>query len=1113
MKRKSPEQVQALEAFYLEKMYPTSREMEDLGKSLGLTVKEVSGWFKRRRSRGKGVKSLADNGVGTENPQSYNPSRIRSSTSSRCDLIAGVEKRCNVGIKKANCQGLLTSQHILAKIFRKDGPSLGSEFDHLPSGARKASWLGTSSVDQQKQRMARKRKISELMDHTRPDCIREKTVKKHGIGKGLMTVWRVMNPNRRNVSPCVDLLDARATLPQSSARKPPHRKKKQKQLASILKQKLLQKRSTEKKRCSINREVTLNKDETQKAFKENCELAADREVFKETCQTISILMDDEELEMRERQERGNPLTCSCHHPSSGPRGCFLCKDLLPKFPPNSVQMRMPFGLHPWNSSPEPVKKLFKVVHFLYTYSVTLDICPFTLDEFTRAFHDKDSFLLGKIHLSLLKLLLLDVETELQRGSFSNLNISCKFLALLQSVESQILILDMWKDLLNSLTWTEILRQILVAAGYGTLKCAVQSEELSKERRLMKKYGLRLGTLKGELFRMLNEQGNNGLEISELANAPEVAVLNLATAQEERENSICSTLASDITLFEKISESTYRVRVNCFSEDPDKSQSDSDVSGSVDDEDCSSSSGDEVERVSENPALRKVKYRKRQRHKSKMREVYSEIDESHPGEPWLLGLMEGEYSDLSIEEKLDVLVALIDLLSSGSTIRMEDIPRAMVDCAPSIYSHGSGGKIKRSSFNQYRRGSWVHGGELHGTQALTKSSDSHPVDSSSIVGAFAKLAGEKANNVHPMQSVYLGSDRRFNRYWLFLGPCSLNDPGHRCVFFESSEDGHWEVLDNKEALRALLSVLDDRGRREARLIESLEKRESFLCQAMLSRQMAQSETAHFTDIVREDSSSPVSDIDNNLCPSEIANDQVSSQHAAIVFEIGSKREKSLLWSLLQEFDEWIWADFNFNLNAVKHRRRSYLDSLTRCKSCHDLYWRDEKHCKICHTTFEVDIDLEERYAIHAATCRRKEECDAFPDHKILSSQLQSLKAAVYAIESAMPEDALIGAWRKSAHRLWAKRLRRSSTVSEITQVIGDFVGAINEDWLWHSSDQAHSLLGETISCFPSMPQTTSAMALWLVKLDTLIAPFVEKAHPERNQLFCRTRNTSRRASTT
>ena len=105
----------------------------------------------------------------------------------------------------------------------------------------------------------------------------------------------------------------------------------------------------------------------------------------------------------------------------------------------------------------------------------------------------------------------------------------------------------------------------------------------------------------------------------------------------------------------------------------------------------------------------------------------------------------------------------------------------------------------------------------------------------------------------------------------------------------------------QALRALLSVLDDRGRREARLIESLEKRESFLCQAMLRR---------IDHVVREDSSSsPVSDIDNNnLCLNEIANDQ----QAAIVFE---KRGKSLLWSLVQEFDEWIWDKYYLNLNAV------------------------------------------------------------------------------------------------------------------------------------------------------------------------------------------------------
>lgn len=32
--------------------------------------------------------------------------------------------------------------------------------------------------------------------------------------------------------------------------------------------------------------------------------------------------------------------------------------------------------------------LLQVFHFLYTYSVAIDICPFTLDEFAQAFYDK-----------------------------------------------------------------------------------------------------------------------------------------------------------------------------------------------------------------------------------------------------------------------------------------------------------------------------------------------------------------------------------------------------------------------------------------------------------------------------------------------------------------------------------------------------------------------------------------------------------------------------------------------------------------------------------------------------------------------------------------------------
>ena len=205
----------------------------------------------------------------------------------------------------------------------------------------------------------------------------------------------------------------------------------------------------------------------------------------------------------------------------------------------------------------------------------------------------------------------------------------------------------------------------------------------------------------------------------------------------------------------------------------------------------------------------------------------------------------------------------------------------------------------------------------------------------------------------------------------------------------------------QALRALLAVLDDRGKREALLIESLEKREASLCQEMSSRHLYDAGIRHIPsdssemDVVREDSS-PVSDVDN-LSLTVVVNESLTSC-GAIVLEAGKKgEEQNRKWRRLQEFDVWIWDCFYLNLNAVKHSKHSYLDSLTRCERCHDLYWRDEKHCRICHTTFELDFDLEERYAIHVATCREKEDNSMFQKFKVLPSQLQSLKAAVHAIE--------------------------------------------------------------------------------------------------------------------
>ncbi|KAF8007499.1 hypothetical protein BT93_K1498 [Corymbia citriodora subsp. variegata] len=1112
LKRKTPLQLQALEKFYSEDQYPTQKAMKGYAASLGLTFKQVQGWFMEKRKRRKRTSDVPFSVSTQDKAQSAD------SLPSTCGHLALTNAKS--GEKPICLQDMLFSpDYILKKVFRKDGPVLGAEFDSLPARAFLHGSRNKLSC-QQIHREPKKRKGSngEIIDGQ--DGFNSGPVKRHGIGKGLMTTWRATNPDGGHFPTGVDTVrgvDALSKVSTSKSRKKSCQSKtNRQQTLAMIQRKLKEKSLGKKKPLMKKKQKPLNKDIILKETrKEKCDLSLEGGITQELLEKFAMLVDDEEMEMRELQAGPKPLCCSDHIASNGSHGCSLCKDLLAKFPPISVKMKQPFCMQPWDSL-EMVKKLFKAIHFLYTFAAMLDINSFTLDEFAQAFHDKDSLLLGKIHVALLKLLLFDVETELTRGSFHHSSKSCKLLALLHSVENQDMIVDFWKKSLNPLTWTEILRQVLVAAGFGSKKGASHREAVSEEMSLMMKYGMRPGTLKGELFRLLSEQGNNGLKVSEMARASQVMGLNISSNREELENAICSMLSSDITLFEKISSSTYRLRINFSSKDAEHLQSDTDDSGSVenlDDDMCSS--GDDSECDSGGLTVRKFKRANSHKSKNSMLTVDTEIDESHPGEVWLLGLMEGEYSDLRIEEKLNALVALIDLVRAGSTILMENSSQVLTETVRSAIYTGSGAKIKRPSSKQqnFLGSSRVPHEQRHGRNS---SAEIRPIDSSALLSKLHNkqiTSGksteakdvEIADYPHPMQSVYLGSDRRYNRYWLFLGPCNGCDPGHRSVYFESSEDGHWEIIDTKEAFCSLLSVLDDRGAREALLIESLEKRKAFIFQAMSSCMVSQADVrsgilsdSTELDSVREESSSPISDVDNGT--SLVTSGDSFPSSGAITIEVVEKGEElKQRWGRLKAFDSWMWNFFYLALNAVRHRKKSYHDSLNRCERCHDLYWRDEKHCKICHTTFELDFDLEERYAIHTATCREKEETDTFPKHRVLSSQLQSLKAAIHAIESAMPEDALIGAWTKSAHRLWVKRLRRTSSLSELLQVLADFVSAINRDWLRQCNNvPSYNISGEEIvACFPIIPHTTSAVALWLVKMDMLVAPYLKTSRSAKN----------------
>jgi hypothetical protein len=140
-----------------ENKYPTKEVMEDHASALGLTYKQVRGWFVEKRRRDKrengiivpshstsskkrpiltrrnGSGIIAARKVLKGDPSTCNPKTHSFSISKRPSMA---ENRNAKRKKKLFLlQDLLTPDHILKRVFRKDGPPLGVEFDSLPSGA------------------------------------------------------------------------------------------------------------------------------------------------------------------------------------------------------------------------------------------------------------------------------------------------------------------------------------------------------------------------------------------------------------------------------------------------------------------------------------------------------------------------------------------------------------------------------------------------------------------------------------------------------------------------------------------------------------------------------------------------------------------------------------------------------------------------------------------------------------------------------------------------------------------------------------------------------------------------------------------------------------------
>jgi Homeodomain len=106
-----------------EDKYPNQQQMAKCAESIGLTYNQVKTWFKDRRRKEKrqieGLKKDRNSSIGGLTSTKVNVNQSRKTT-----LSLAQKKR-----RFVQMQVLFPKDYILRRVFRKDGPTLGMEFD------------------------------------------------------------------------------------------------------------------------------------------------------------------------------------------------------------------------------------------------------------------------------------------------------------------------------------------------------------------------------------------------------------------------------------------------------------------------------------------------------------------------------------------------------------------------------------------------------------------------------------------------------------------------------------------------------------------------------------------------------------------------------------------------------------------------------------------------------------------------------------------------------------------------------------------------------------------------------------------------------------------------
>ncbi|XP_024031045.1 homeobox-DDT domain protein RLT1 isoform X2 [Morus notabilis] len=497
----------------------------------------------------------------------------------------------------------------------------------------------------------------------------------------------------------------------------------------------------------------------------------------------------------------------------------------------------------------------------------------------------------------------------------------------------------------------------------------------------------------------------------------------------------------------------------------------------------------------------------------------EIDESKSGESWIQGLTEGEYSDLSVEERLNALVALVGIANEGNSIRvvLEDRLEAANALKKQMWAEAQLDKsrLKEENITKLDFPSFVGGKtEMHLARSAAEGSQSPLPDINNRNTDLSPSVAESKKSVHDLNSVQndlnslptektlvaqdfstgpdnflaqqlafaskrsrsqlksyiahraeemyvyrslpLGQDRRRNRYWQFVASASSNDPGSGRIFVEL-HDGNWRLIDTEEAFDALLMSLDTRGIRESHLRLMLQKIETSFRSVQSSSITGRglSIVKRETDETSPDSRANFDSPGSTICGLNSDSDLVETS-SSFRIELGrNETEKKAALRRYQDFQKWMLEECK-NSSTLHAMKCGKMRCRQRLEICDFYLGLYSLEDSHCFSCHQTFSNSGNDLSRHAIQCKERSKSD-FVDTSFPFG-MRLLKALLALIEVSVPQEALQSFWMGDRGKTWGVKLNASSSSEQLLQILTLFESVIKQDFLSSNYSTTEELLG-------------------------------------------------------